>query len=55
MGRVSNWLHDHNLHHEDLLGFRETQKPMWETVLLVILVATIVFTMIVLMSPYMAF
>jgi len=55
MGRVSNWLHDHSFHHENLVGFRATQKTMWETVLLVILVATVVFAVIELMSPYMAF
>ena len=55
MGRASNWLHDHSFHHEDLVGFRGTQRTMWETVLLVILVAAIIFTVIVLMSPYMAF
>ena len=55
MGRVSNWLHDHSFHHEDLVGFRATQKTMWEMVLLVMLVATVVFAVIELMSPYMAF
>lgn len=55
MGRVSNWLYEHSFRHEDLDEFRDTQKTMWETVLLVILVATIVFTLIVLMSPHMAF
>ena len=54
MGRASNWLHDHS-YHEGLVGFRGTQRTMWETVLLVILVAAIIFTVIVLMSPYMAF
>ena len=55
MGRVNNWFHDHSFHYEDLVGFRATQKTMWETVFLVILVATVVFAAIELMFPYMAF
>ena len=51
MGYVSNWRHDHNFQREDRVGSKDTLKTIWETVLLIVLVAMVVVTVIALVSP----
>ena len=51
MGYVSNWFHNHNFQHEDIGDPRETLRTIWETVLLVILLAMLIVTVIALVSP----
>ncbi len=55
MGYVNNWFQDHNFHPENLVGFRESLKTFWETVLLVTLVVTLISTLIVLLSSETAY
>lgn len=51
MGYVSNWLRDHNFQHEEVVESREKLKSIWETVLLIVLVAMVIVTVIALVSP----
>jgi len=51
MGYVSNWLHDHNFHRMDTAESKSTMKTVWETILLVILLAMIILTVIAFVAP----
>ena len=54
MRRVSNWFDHHGFQHEDPNKVEVTPKTMWESVLLVILIANIIFFAIMLLFPYLA-
>jgi len=55
MRYVDNWLNAHHFHHEDVDEFEEILKKFWEAVLLITLCAMIIYTVLVLIAPELAF
>ncbi len=54
MRPVGDWFGEHGFRHEDPDKIEVTPKIMWESVLLVILIANVIFFAIMLLFPYLA-
>lgn len=55
MRLVDHWISAHHFHHEDVVEFEEILKKLWETVLFVTLSAVLIYTLIVLAAPELAY
>jgi len=55
MRLVEHWLDYHHFHNEDVAEFKEIMKKFWETVLFAALVLMFLYTLIVVISPHLAF
>jgi|GEM_PF-1810544 len=55
MRQVNHWLHEHNFSDEDLHEAEDKLKSFWETLLLVALAAMLLYTLVVVISPNLAY
>ena len=55
MKLVDHWLDHHHFHHEDVAEFTEILKKGWESLLFVGLILMSLYTLLVMISPDLAY